>query len=294
MAGDVEQQGQEPVESTEHDADFAAGLTGSAPTETPTPTPEPSPEPSPEPTEAPKYVQISEDEWNDTKSRAARVDELSASLDKRLEQVYGKVGRSIEQAVSKLKAETPAGEVAEVGDDDFKEMQEMYPELSEVQIPMLKKLIGKVKGTADPQALQKLVDERLQAQQSAQLSAKADELAEIHPTWRSDLWAVPPSTQGDVFVPGKPSADYEAWRKTMTPQEVAKFENSNSTLYVDRKLQQFYAWKTAQAAQAQTPKPASARARQIAAAVPPRGDGGLAPGSSSDEDDAFMAGLKGG
>lgn len=271
MAGDVE--GQEPIESDDNDADFAAGLTGNAPTETPVatpePTPAPSPEPTPAPTEAPKYVQITREEWNATKSIAARVEEINAQMGKGFDKAFGKLG-SFEDLLKKLQTETPAGKPVEVSDEDFAELKEQYPELAEVQIKGLNKVLSRFKGTADQESIDKLIQPRMKEAR--------DEFLEIaFPGWRDDV-----KTQ-----------DFADWRKAQGPA-VEALVASDSYADAAKLLRMFYARTksapTPEPTQPPKPTPVPTRTRQIAAAVPPKGDGGNPPGPS--EEDDFIAGLR--
>jgi hypothetical protein len=260
MAGEVTE---EPVElageQEEHDADFAAGFGGTeAPTATPAPTPAPTPEPSPAP--APEFVQITREEWEATRQRAAKVEEIEATHRQRFDQAFGKLG-GLERKLAELQQATPAGEVVQVSEADFEDLAKDYPELAALTAKGLTKALGKFKGGGmDPEALEKVVSERIQA-------ARASDRAELIDSTLNAILGT-----DDWVSEGVNTEAYKDAAKLM--RSFARHRNAPAPTPTP----------------APTPAPVSARERQIAAAVPPRGDGGHPPGPS--EDDEFNAGFK--
>ncbi len=280
MAGDVEQvpPGADK-EDDDNNADFNAGLTGTEPTATPAPppgpTPAPTPEPTPAPTEAPKYVQVTEDDWKSLNERAAKIDEISATVEKRLDQAFGKVG-GIERIVKELQTKTPEGVAVQLDEADFDELKNEFPEIAALQIKGLNKVLSKFKGTADPAEIEKAVNQRLEKIQG--------DLAE------STLDVVFDGWKDEVKTP-----KFHAWMKDQAPDVKALAASANFTdaaklLRLYEKAKNAAPTPAPAPTPSPTPAPPSARQRQIAAAVPPKGDGGTPPGPN--EDDDFTAGLK--
>lgn len=293
-AGDEVVPAQEAAE-IENDDDFNAGYGGDKePTATPAPTPEPTDQPTPAPTEAPKYVQITEQDWQSLTARAAKIDEIGATLDKKLDTAFGKIG-GIERFVKDLQTQTPAGEAVKVDEDAFKELVDEYPELGKLTANAFNKAIAKFRGTggADPAAIEKIVAPRVQ---EATEKVIGETLNLVLPKWKEHV----------------KTPDFSAWFKTQPPQVQALansdgFDDSAQMLSLYRQhLVAKSAPPTAPAAAASATSAAtsaavaaasakaattpSSRQRQIAAAVPPRGDGGHPPAAT--EDDQFEAGFK--
>lgn len=285
MAG--EQQVQDvnnEVESDETDADFLAGVAAHAeqptatpaptPQPSPAPTPEPSPEPTPEPTPEPKYVQITEEQWKALSDKAAKIDQVEQSTAKQLKTAFGKMG-SFEDVLKKLQTETPAGESVEIAEEDFAEFKEQYPELAEIQLKALNKALGKFKGTG-PEAIEKIVAHRFEEVTTRVNQTSKDVLAVVFPDWESDV----------------KTPEFLQWMAGQ-PEDVRALAASDKASEAAKLLRKFYAAKEAPAATpAPTPAatPVPVRKRQIAAAVPPKGDGGAPPSRS--EDDDFLEGLR--
>lgn len=225
-----------------------------------------APAPTPAPTEAPKYVQITEEEWNATKARAARVDEISATLDRRFDTAFGKMG-GIERVLAKLQTETPEGQSVAVDEADFAELAEQYPEIAKLQLSGLNKALAKMKGTggADPVAFEKIMGERVESVRS--------EIIEL------SLEAAFPDWKDDVKTP-----KFADWLKAQ-PADVQALANSAKLGDAAKMLRSFYkAAETPASTPAPTTAPApaqpSTRQRQIAAAVNPKGEGS-APASKA-------------
>jgi hypothetical protein len=272
-------------------ADMDAGYS-----DTPTETPAVA---TPEPTQPP----VETVEPDPMKQLAERLDKFEATTNKLAGHIGGltRAQQEIQQTLAASKVAASAAEsaptqaqVAEAigSSKEWDALKEEYPEWASATEKLLdaKLATHKAPPTDD---VAKTVEDKLHAQMAQQASKdRSDEISEIHPNWKADLFTV------DAQGQSAPTADYAAWAKTMTPEEVAKFENSNSVLYVDRKLTQFYAWKSARAAHAAeaaqpTVKPiVSTRQKRLEAAVNPRGTGGHAAGGSS-EIDEIEAGYSG-
>lgn len=274
MSGEQQQAAPDtPAAEDEHDDDFNAGFSGSedVPTATPAPSPEPTPAPTPAPA-APEYVQITRDEWDSTKARAAKVDEIEATSRQRLDQVFGKMG-GLERKLTELTAGTPAGEAVQVSDADFEELAQEYgPEMAALTAKGLNKILGRMKGAGglDTDAVTKLVGEKIQAA-SQEIRAQ---------TVEASLEAVFPGWKEEVKTPA-----FATWINAQAA-DVKALASSDKVGDAAKMLRLF---DKAKSAPAQTPAPSNTRQRQIAAAVPPRGDGGHPP--APEDDDDFNAGF---
>ena len=266
--------GEQQVATEEATASFMAGFDEDenahhAPAEQPTETPaaEASPEPTPEPTPAPKYVQITEDEWNDTRARAAKVEEIGATWGKRFDQAFGKMG-GLERKLAEITAATPQGEAVAVNADDFAELKDQYPELGELTIKGLNKVLGKIKTGSGLD--EKTVNERVEQATAAVRAEMID--STLNAILDTDDWAQ------EVKTPA-----YLTWQQQQ-PADVLALAQS-AKLSDAAKLMRLYA--KAKNAPAATPTVAatpaapqtSSRQRQLAAAVMPKGEGGSPPPS---------------
>jgi hypothetical protein len=229
--------------------------------------------PAPTPAPEPKVVQITEDEWNATKSRAAKVDEIEATWSKRLDQTFGKIG-GIERKLAELQKTTPEGEAVQVSEEDFAELKDAYPEIAQMQAKGLNKILSKLKVTGgDQQAVEKILGEHVD-------SVRAEIV-------KSSLEAVFPEWEDDVKTP-----KFAEWFKSQ-PADVQALAESKKLGDAARMLRSFYkAAETPAPAPAPTTAPApaqpSTRQRQIAAAVNPKGEGSApAPKAKSPFQEAF-------
>lgn len=213
---------------------------------------------------APKYVQVTEEEWSRVSSSAAKIDEVTATLGKRLDDARGEMG-GLKRRLSELQTVTPKGESVQLGDDDFAELKGEYPELGELTVKGLNRVLGKLKGTGtDPAAIEKAV-----------APLRDDMLEMAFPGWKDE-----------VRTP-----DFKDWL-TGQDETVKALAASDSHADAARLLRKFTtrtkteAAKPAAARAARTPAAPAAsaqpsmRSRQIAAAVAPRGDSAAPPSTS--------------
>lgn len=284
------------------------------PTATLAPVVESKPEPTATPAPEPKFVQITEEEWNSTKARAARVDELGATFDKKLEQVYGKVGTTLERKFAELQKVTPQGEAVSIDDADFAELKEQYPELGELTVKGLNKVLSKIKGTGtavDPAAIDKMVDERVAKARAEDRQQLIDErLEEVLPNWKQEVktdefkgwissqkgwdarYADPAFVNANLDDKDSPLSK---WVQA-NPDEPVALYMSRKASGAERMLKAYAGRKAPAAtpspapAAAPTPAPLSIRQRQLAAAVPPKADAGSPPSTSGKS--PFQAGFE--
>jgi hypothetical protein len=283
MSGENEGTVSESTVEHEHDADFDAGFSGAA-TETPAPPAEPEkPEPTPAPTpapepSAPEFVNLTKEEHERLVSAAGKLDELTGTVNKKFETAFGHVG-ALRQMIQKLQGETPEGHAVQLDESDFAELKEQYPELADLTLKGLNKVMGKLKGTGgnvDPKVFEE----------------KAGEI-------RSTVTREVTDMTLDAIVDGDwqqevNSPKFAEWMKAQTP-EVKALAASDKLRDAARLMRLFKAHADAPPpvptpSPAPTPAPTpSPRQQRTTAAVPPRGDGGHAPAPS--EDDEFSAGF---
>lgn len=278
---------------------FAEGFDGESPAEKPaTPAVEPKVEAKPEPkvepkieakapvevkpaAPAPKYVQLTQEQFDSLQAAAAK----TAGIEAQLSKVFGTVG-NMKQVVDRLQAATPAGMSIEIPRDAFAEMEKDFPELAKHTRDGLEKVLKNIKGTGqataaapDPEAVNRLV-------RDATIGYELEALTDAHPTWREIV--------GVVDKDGKHDTN-NVFRKWLAKQPVEyqhKINTTNSATIIAKSIDKFL---TATAAPVQpTPKPApkiAARVDRIRAAIQPRGDGGQ-PASSKTADDDFKSGFQ--
>ncbi len=271
---DDEDDKQQPSQPTETPADEQQPEAPKSP-EPPEATAAPAPAPAPEP----KVVQITEEEWTATKARAAKVDEIEATWSKRFDQTFGKIG-GLERKIAEITKATPTGEAVQLDEADFAELKEQYPELTTPMLKGLNKVLGKVKGTggADPEAVDRLVQERVQEFAPALRKEIGDSaLNAIVPDWEDEV-------KTERFV---------NWLKGQ-PDEVKALADSNKYADAAKLLRAYDKSLSAPPPPAATPAPTAApaqpstRQRQIAAAVNPKGEGSApAPKAKSPFQEAF-------
>lgn len=275
-------------------AELESGYSDDKPAATPTVVKEP------EKKDAPVEPVVKDEAPDPLKEIATRLDKFEETTRKLAGHIGGLTStqKEIQQTLAASKAAaknadeapTQAQVTSAMEDpDEWKALKTDFPEWAAGMEKFLDHRLAAQKAPASDD-IEKAFDKRMQDREAAQTKERADEISEMHPGWQGDLYGK------DAEGKSVRTADYEAWTKTMTPEQVQKFENSNSVLYVDRKLTEFYAWKKAQAeakakAEAAQAKPreerpeVSTRRKRLEAAVTPRGTGGHASGGSSDIDE---------
>jgi len=253
----------EVMDDAAAEADFAAGF-DDTPTETPDVTKEPANEVEEvAEVEQPKLAQITEAQYQDLLSRAASLDEMRATQEKSFGTAFGKIG-GIERVLNQLQA--PGGGV-EVTAEDFAEMQSEFPELAELQIKGLNKVLGKLKGgSVDTKAIEALVSTRTEGTRKQLIDASLDAI--VDGDWMEEVR----------------SDKYQQWIAAQ-PENIKALEASDSVRDASRLLRLFKAAPAAAPVKQQT----STRKQQLEAATTPRGTGGYTP-AKTDIDD-FNAGF---
>lgn len=234
---------------------------------------------------APKFVQITQEQFDSLLASAKKTEGIEAQLSK----VFGTVG-NMKQVVDRLQAATPAGMSIEIPKDAFAEMEKDFPELAKHTRDGLEKVLKNIKGTGpatgatiDPEAVQKVVNA---AYARAETQRQVNALDRAHPTWREIVGAVDGHDKHD---PNNP------FRKWLAKQPAEYQHKINSTDFADDITDAINKFLAATKAPVQpAPKTApkiAARKDRIQAAMQPKGDGGQpAPRNSADDD--FKSGFQ--
>lgn len=245
----------------------------------------PAVEPAAAKPEPPKFVQISENDWNEVRAAAAK----TASYDAQLSKAFGTIG-NLQKLVTGLQSATPAGRKVEIPKGAFDKMARDFPELAELNREALENALAGMTGTApgvvDPEA----EDARLEAKLAArEAKRELKVLDEEYPDWRTIVGAVNvrENQQPD------PNNPYRKWLATKPPAYQERLNNSESAAVITNSIRLFQSETKAAGKPAVPARPRDeARAARIAGAIQPRGDnGGAAAGPS--EDDEFEAGFRG-
>lgn len=262
------------------DSDFEAGFTA-GPLEqresTTTPTAQegeatnPASESGAQP--APKYAQITQEEYEQWKRNPTAIDEIKADNKKRFDDVFGKVG-GMEQLLKALQSGTQTGQQIEITKEDFEELiEDGYPDLADMSAKGFNRVLAKLKGTGgqapqafDPKQIEEIISTKLA---SAREDNTREHLFDMHSDWEQ-VRATP---------------EYEAWVKAnkieaRKDRTGASYNDSWNANFIGGLITEFKATK----------KAASTRQNVLEAAITPKGDGGHS--SAKTDDDEFEAGFK--
>lgn len=260
--------------STEDEDQFAAGFeNGNAPTETPGPADDDtSGEQETSTTPAPEYVQLTKQEVEELKARAALVQEIKATQDKS----FGTLGNTIRSIRQDLEA-MRQGKKVDIEQADIDALREDFPPLA-AALEKVRDLQVIGAGSLDQDAIGKLVDERAAAKVTTlQQSLEARFLKRVHPDWEQ---------YGE-------SADFKDWVQAQPAeyqQQLAAASDAwDSDFIGDAMTKAKEAAKQRAAASAASTASADTRRSRMSAAVTPRGSGAT-PGPN--DDDQFHEGFK--
>lgn len=239
----------------------------------------------------PEYVRVTKQERDNDKAAIGKIAVLESALAK-LTGSIPKADQIVQQAIEKVRAETPAGMNVEITDEDFAEMAADFPELAKTSRAALEKIFKKanVRGTAtapDPDAINKAVDARLKARDDAAVAATREKemtgLQEVYPEWGKIV--------GQPIAMGTDKPVETPWRKWATTNDLAAL-SSDSPAEVQASIAKFMASQKKPTAPA-PPDRAAARRSVIEDAVTPRADGSPPPIAQRESaEDAFGSGFK--
>ena len=257
----------EVIEQTEAQAlgDFNAGFDGGDADQVASPEPEAAEAAE----EAPKTASITEQDWNELRSKATAIDEIKADSQRKFDNLAGNIG-GLKQVIERL--QTRSGMKLSPG--QLKRTAAEFPELEAMLTEDLNEILSAPQqGSYSPEE----IDQRAKALMDVELPKMAVALEKkLLRSYHRD-WV-------DVLR----SDDFKAWQLTIPPDENAKLMSSVDGEFIADKITEFKDAVKAKAAV--KPSPArSARQTRIEAAIPAKGSGGHAP-APSDEDE-FNAGF---
>lgn len=269
------------IEEAAADADFNAGF---APEAAPSPTATPdADEPgaganpaaqaqaAAAPAEPPKYRQVTEDEWTTLMGKATAIDEIKAGQQSRDDKVFGHIG-ALKQTIDSLKTAAQTGQPVEILPEDFAELTEQFPELAEVHLKGLTKVLGRLRPGAagvPKEEIETQIATRTAEVRSQLIDAQLD--AVVDGDWRAEV----------------KSPEFKTWFDAQ-PSDVQTLQASDSLRDASKLMRLFKVAKSAPPAKAPPPPappaPPSGRQRLLSAAAPPRGTGAHAPAPSDDDE----------
>lgn len=237
----------------------------------------------------PEYIRVTKQERDNDKAAIGKIAVLESALAK-LTGSIPKADQIVQQAIEKVRAETPAGMTVEITDEDFAEMAADFPELAKTSRAALEKIFKKanVRGTAsDPDAINKAVDARLKARDDATTAATREKemtgLLEVYPDWGKIV--------GQPIAMGTTTPVETDWRKWAATNDKSAL-TTDSPAEVHASIAKFMASQT-KPNSAPAPDRAAARRAVIADAVTPRAEGGTPPITQRESaEDAFGKAFK--
>jgi len=252
------------------DDDFTAGFDSadSEPTERPEAVEAQEDAPAPV---APRYAQITEDQYQQLLTKAAAVDEIKATAEKQFGTAFGKLG-GIERTLRELQSQ-PGG--VEITDDDLAELE--FPEIAkEIAQVLGKKIRGGTAAAIDPAQIEVVAR---QVVQSERVSLHREILDGVAPGWQEVIGL--PLADGTL-----PDTDYRKWLATQPEPYRAKINASNNAFEIAGSVKSFESARQQAAAKA---KADASRNKRIESAIQPRSAGGHSLGATDDDD--FLAGF---
>lgn len=203
--------------------------------------------------------------------------------DQELRRLHGRIGQLNDDLQQLKKARDAEGKpvdgkpAAPLTKFSLEKIKSEYPELGALLEDDLSQALSGMRSTPDAEQLQALVAPLLAKQLGQEIAKFREEsVNDRHENWKTDLWMGEPGRS-------ERSADYEAWRKTIPEADANALENSDSPSFVNRKLDQFYDWKT------QASKTKTAKQDRLKAAITPQGTARQGPASMSEEEAAQKA-----
>lgn len=192
-----------------------------------------------------------------------------------LRKLHGRIGALNDQLQHALKAKETDGKPAVLTHTELKRMKAEFPEMAELLGADIADAMAGVKATAiDPEEIAKLVSRGVATEVA---KVREDFVNVEHANWKTDLWTGEPGASDRTPA-------YEAWRKTMTPEQADAIEASQSPAFVTRKLSEFYAWRD------KASKTEAEKQNRLKAAVTPQGTARAGQQTLSD-DEALQRGF---
>lgn len=303
MPGEVDTQGTPAEQATGTqdetlDAEFELGFDESTEVK---PAEEPKTEGSEEPpaTEEPKTeepapeetVTVKKSEWDRVLAAVSTVDRMNEQFGRQVSTALGKVG-SLEQRLTQLQQQTPTGQSVEISAEDFAELKTDFPDLADMTLKGLQRVMGRMKGTGGaPAAPVKVVTPEEIAAIALQTRRAEEEkaLAEDHQNWREIVGS--PEDKDNEYRKWL-AKQSEAYQKRVTSTERASVVSESISKFLTEKAAAAQAAEKEQKAAEERERAKSLRRDQLKAAATPKAAGGHAPGKSDDDDfqEGFDAG----
>lgn len=186
--------------------------------------------------------------------------------------LHGRIGALNDQLIQALRAKETEGKPAVLSTVRLERLKAEYPEIADIlEADLVATMSSLSQKEADPKAIEEMVTSRVAERVAAEAFAMRKEaVTDRHPNWATDCWTDEPG--------GTRTPEYQAWINTMTEDEASAFENSQNPSFVNRKLEQFYDWKS-KAAQAEAEKQ-----NRLQAAITPQGTARAGPKTMSEEE----------
>lgn len=231
----------------------------------------------------PVLAKITDEDWKKTMASATKIDEIAAALEQRFGAAFGKIG-GLEQTVRALQTATPAGHAIEITDEDFKEMQQDFPDLAAMQIKGLNRALSRLKGTGpatvDPAVIETLVDQRVQHREEQRAM---EQMTSRRADWKEIV--------GDQEKP----TPYRTWLSQQDTDYQALVAGTWDPEVIDKSIDTFL--KQQAKPQAPKGKPGDSRREMLVGGIAPRSAGGSHPKARTEEDemmDGFREATSGG
>ena len=238
-------------------------------------------DPEPPPPPKPRYARITEDELAELRESAKK----TGTFEKQFAKAFGTIG-DVQKIVRDMQGQTPRGIKVEVPEGAFEGFdREGFPEMGALVREAIEKALTGVKGTASSDSSFGEGDvKRILLEEK--MAHEAEALDEDHPNWREIVGAV--DANKDAI---DPENKFRQWLGAQPEAYQTKVNKSVSARFLSRTIARFQKETTPEPAPAPTPQTRE-RAKRIADAIQPRGDGGH-PGTRETEDDQFAAGFNG-
>lgn len=233
----------------------------------------------------PKYVRVTEDQFATWNAAAAK----AASYEAQFSKAFGTIG-GIQKTLTTLQTAAPRAGKFEIPKDAFADMERDFPELAAQYRKGLEATLRGFTGAPgaaelDPELMKRLVVEHAT---EARVNAEIESLNDEFPEWRKIVGQVDIAKQ----APDKANP-FRAWLATKDATYQARLNGTNSAAVISRAIERFQSETKAPAVTATPSLKAQLQAARIKGAIQPRGDGGQAAPSRTDDDD-FAAGFAAG
>lgn len=177
------------------------------------------------------------DEMVELRSQVGRIPDLLKRLDD-VNGRYGRLAQRFEEMQQRLatpaRSQDAATETADDAKELLKDLRDEFPELADKLQSAFSKVIATRGGTSvDPDAIGKMVAERMATERQAATDAAIQELSEAHPDW----------------MQVRETPEFREWKESLPPRARVRFEKSLDPHYVAEMLDQHKEWLTSRTRQ---------------------------------------------